>query len=170
MEGMDPHRGILFSLFFRSFGRGKLAFALPPLVTLLYYSMGMPLLVIPLNTNIIKYIIIYLLIVHAFLKVIMGRFLHYSGSFRPSILELSKWTIINSITQMSFILPMGIYAVNVIDMIIFLMISVVVKEMVTVLCCRSSRVLLMITSYNFDYIYIIGISSLITAILLNTFS
>ncbi|WP_287688933.1 hypothetical protein [Metallosphaera javensis (ex Sakai et al. 2022)] len=168
IEGMDPRRGLLFSFFFTSFGRKELGLILPLLITLLYYIVGVvPIVLVPLDTNVIRYVIIYLLILHSIVKVIMGRVLHYSGGFRPSLLEVCKWVIINSVTQMSFILPMGIYAVNVIGIIVFLAISVTIKELMAILCRKSSKLLLTVTSYNFDYLYIAGIAGLIIGIVLS---
>ncbi|ARM74666.1 hypothetical protein [Acidianus manzaensis] len=157
LEGIDPHKGLLFSYYFYSF-KGNIAYLVPILTSIVYYLLGILLVyVLPLDSSfLLKIIIFYLLLLHSIAKVLIGKILHYSGNMKPTLSNLITYSFVNSLLQMSLLLVLAI-AVFMNYIILFLVLSIIIKEIVFEFAKNSQKILLSLTKYNFDYIYVIGV-------------
>ncbi|AAY79720.1 hypothetical protein [Sulfolobus acidocaldarius] len=172
IEGLDPYKGLLFSYYFYSFKKVKESFVVPLLSTLSYYSLGILVVFFTFSSlqssNSTKVIVIFLVIIHILMKMFLGKLLHYTGSMRVSVYNLVKSTFLNSILQMNVILLI-ILAIIVNTLFVFLPVGVfIVREVTYFIVLKKNNVLVLLTKFNFDYIYSVTLLILALAVLLQS--
>ncbi|MBB5253719.1 hypothetical protein [Sulfurisphaera ohwakuensis] len=141
VEGINPHKGLLFSSYFYSFKKRLESYLLPPVITTFYYLLGIiiSLLVIIPHDPIFKLMLLNLVSASIIMKVICSssNFLYYSGSMKPVLSNVIKWSLANSIIEMAPIeMIVANYLVN-LGFIIFFLSNFVTREIAFYFCKNS---------------------------------
>ncbi|MEM0072925.1 hypothetical protein [Metallosphaera sp.] len=158
IEGLDPYKGLLFSYYFYVFNKVWESYLVPIVSGLLYYSLGFFLTILLVNfdyTQSLRLIISYLLITHSLFKLFLGRIMHYTGNMRPSIPNVVKWSFLNSIIQMNATLLIGLWMLSKLSFVIVINTVIIVREIALYFSIKNSNLLLTLTRYNLDYIYVV---------------
>lgn len=141
VEGINPHKGLLFSSYFYSFNKRLESYLLPLVITICYYLIGIiiSLLVIIPHDPISKLILLNLILASIMMKIVCSssNFLHYSGSMKPLLSNVIKWSLANSIIEMSPIeMIVANYLIN-LGFIIFFLANFITREIAFYFCKNS---------------------------------
>jgi hypothetical protein len=169
IEGLDPYKGLLFSYYFYTFNKIRQSYLVPLVSSLFYYLLGSLAAIFFSfnNTYLVRIVLFSLLLVHIVIKVIMGKVLHYTGNMKPSLINVVKWAFINSIIQMNLILFIALSYLFKLSFVIIILTTIVIKEVLFILSVKlNKRIMLILTNYNFDYIYSLAVLILSIILLL----
>ncbi|BFH73085.1 hypothetical protein SJAV_10290 [Sulfurisphaera javensis] len=168
IEGVNPHKGLLFSYYFFSFKKVKESYLLPFFITFFYYLIGILIIVlIRISHSIIsELILLYMIYMSIGMKLIMGNFIHYNSSIKPKILNVIKWSLINSILNMNVIYPIIISYFSNLFFILYFISNLLTRELIF---CISKNIPLNLSRYNLDYLEILILLILSVFILVLTF-
>ncbi|QGA55445.1 hypothetical protein GFS03_13150 [Sulfolobus sp. E5-1-F] len=168
VEGLDPYKGLLFSYYFYSFKKVKESYTVPIISSITYYMIGtLVAILLNISYNILtREIIFSLLIAHIFIKLVMGKVLHYPGNMKPKILNVIQWSVLNSIIQMNVIVLFTLSLLSKLSLILLPVTVIIVREITYCLSLKNNKILFNLTKYNFDYFYLITMSLLGTLIII----
>jgi len=107
-----------------------------------------------------------LLVNYGAMKISMGKILHYAGNMKPKILNVVKWSLVNSLMQMSPIVILALSILSRQGIVILLAIVLTFKELTFLLSTRNYRIILGLTKYNFDYFNLLTLPLLCTLVVL----
>lgn len=95
INALDQGKGSLFPTYFYIY-RGVKYAVQAMLIMMMDSLLPIALLVDPLpSSQVLSLILVILILNHSIVKSVAGSLLHYTGSFRPSLLALGKWYVLN---------------------------------------------------------------------------
>lgn len=171
LEGIDPHKGLLFSYYFFKFRKVKISLLAPIIITICYYSLGLILsfTLDPTSSINVKIVVTYFLILHSLLKLFLGRILHYSGSMKPNLMNVIKWSFVNSVIQMEFIPVFCLFIfLKFYSILILFLVNIISREITFMILKDRSEGVLRLTRVNMNALSSITILILGIALLLTT--
>jgi len=167
VEGLDPYKGLLFSYYFYSFGKVKESYIVPILSTIVYYIIGIIISALFSVDSLFERAIVFILLVnYGIMKISMGKILHYAGNMRPKMLNVVKWSLVNSLMQMSPIVILALSILSRQGIVILLVVVLTFKESTFLLSTRNYRIILGLTKYNFDYFNLLTLPLLCALVIL----
>ena len=169
VEGLDPYKGLLFSYYFYSFGKVKESYIVPIVSTTVYYIIGIIISALfsdGVDSLFERAIVFILLINYGIMKISMGKILHYTGNTKPKMLNVVKWSLVNSLIEMSPIVILALSILSKQGIVILLVVVLTFKELTFLLSTKNYRIILGLTKYNFDYFNLLTLPLLCTLVIL----